>query len=146
MQVLEVDNFSHKSYQALSIPCLWEESLGTRLHIPNQEHNGWWLITCDAPGVQGICVPMISSSNLEGCVKLSIATPPSSMSSVVSFRWEVTGWEEVTSLDGRNGGEGEVKGSSFLSVFMQSIQIVNSNMDKLQHISLSPPPILVPSF
>ena len=97
------------------LPVFLGESLGTRLHIPNQEHNGWWLFTCDAPGVQGICVPMMSSSNLEGCVKLSMATPPSSMSAVLSFRWEVTGWEEVTSLDGRNGGEGiRSKGHFFI--------------------------------
>ena len=41
-------------------------------------------------------------------MKLSMATPPSSMSPAVSFRWEVTGCEEVTSLDrddGRGGGE-----------------------------------------
>ena len=47
-------------------------------------------------------------------MKLSMATPPSSMSPAVSFRWEVTGCEEVTSLDrddgrGGGGGGGEVK-------------------------------------
>ena len=39
-------------------------------------------------------------------MKLSMATPPSSMSPVVSFRWEVTGCEEVTSLD-RDDGRGK---------------------------------------
>ena len=73
----------------------------------NQPKPQWMTIyTCDAPGVQGICVPMMSSSNLEGWVKLSMATPPSSMSPVVSFRWEVTGCEEVTSLD-RDDGRGK---------------------------------------
>ena len=144
------------------LPVFLGESLGTRLHIPNQEHNGWWLFTCDAPGVQGICVPIMSSSNLEGCVKLSMATPPSSMSAVLSFRWEVTGWEEVTSLDGRNGGEGiRSKGyfynivnqnvwpsfprsTSVCCMCVQPIRMVNSR--QLQHISLSPPPIPVLTF
>ena len=44
-------------------------------------------------------------------MKLSMATPPSSMSPAVSFRWEVTGCEEVTLLDRDDGRGGESKRS-----------------------------------
>ena len=141
-QLLEVDNFSHKICQVLSFPLFFMRREHENEATYTQPRAQWMMTqtTCDAPGVQGICVPMMSSSNLEGCVKLSMATPPSSMSAVVSFRWEVTGWEEVTSLDGRNGREGiRSKGhfyiwltkmfdllSQDLPVCMQPIQMVNS--------------------
>ena len=47
--------------------------------------------TCDAPGVQGICVPTMSSSNREGCVKLSMVAPPSVTSPLSPLPWQWTG-------------------------------------------------------
>ena len=50
-------------------------------------------------GVQGSWVPIISSSNFEGCVRLSTKACSSLLSSVKSADSPLTGWEDVTTLN-----------------------------------------------